>query len=208
MGDRRRADRTKKRLACTLVIGDTRLAGIVLDLSASGIFVQTSANPAPGAELGLEIEIPGEPQRPLLAVRVARRKVVPPRLKSVVHGGLGLQIESAPEAYFRYLAQLQPDEAAAASPTVAASPAKPSLGVKAPPAKLSPARGRGALRGTPPRPAAVAKKERFRVRVSQIGGSRSRSLEVSAASEEEARREAMAAAGEGWKILGCERVAS
>jgi hypothetical protein len=46
------------------------------------------------------------------------------------------------------------------------------------------------------------------VRVSQIGGSRSRSLEVSATSEEEARREAMAASGEGWKILACERVVS
>jgi hypothetical protein len=46
------------------------------------------------------------------------------------------------------------------------------------------------------------------VRVSQIGGSRSRSLEVDAASEEEARREAVVAVGEGWKILACERVAS
>jgi hypothetical protein len=42
--------------------------------------------------------------------------------------------------------------------------------------------------------------------VSQIGGSRSRSLEVSAASEEEARREVMAASGKGWRILACERV--
>jgi hypothetical protein len=45
------------------------------------------------------------------------------------------------------------------------------------------------------------------VRVSQVSGSRSRSLLVNAASEEEARREALDASGEGWKILACERVA-
>jgi hypothetical protein len=123
MGWVRRAERTKKRLACTLVIEGSRLAGIVLDISATGLFVQTSANPAPGTQLDVEIDIPGESKRPLLAARVARRKVVPPRLKSVVHAGLGLQIESAPEAFFGYLAQLQSAEAAAA-PEKAGSPAK------------------------------------------------------------------------------------
>jgi Tfp pilus assembly protein PilZ len=136
-----RAERTRKRLACTLMVEDSRLAGIVLDISASGLFVQTSANPSPGTRLELEIEIPGESQRALLAVRVARRKVVPPRLKSVVHAGLGLQIENAPEAFFRYLAQLQAGEAAAASPAVAA-----------PPAKTPPAYRSGARRGAPRRP--------------------------------------------------------
>jgi hypothetical protein len=184
------------------VIEGSRLAGIVLDVSASGFFVQTSANPSPGTRLDLEIDIPGESQRSLVAVRVARRKVVPSRLKSVVHGGLGLQIESAPEPFFRYLAQLQAGEAAEASPAAAAPPAKPSPPVTAPPAKPSAAHRSGARRRAPP----AAPEERFRVRVSQVGGSRSRSLEVSAASAEEARREAMAAAGEGWKILGCERV--
>jgi len=196
------AARTKKRLTCALVIDGSRMSGIVLDLSASGVFVQTSANPPPGAELGLEFEIPGALERSLLAVRVARKKVAPPRLRSVVQGGLGLQIVSAPEAYFGYVAQLQPAEAAAASPGVAPPPA-----TAAPPAKAKPARRSAALRVVPPRAAAAAKEKLFRVRVSQITGSRSRSLEVSATSEAEARREAMASAGEGWKILDCERVA-
>jgi hypothetical protein len=195
MGGSLRAKRTKKRLACTLVIEGNDLAGIVLDVSASGLFVQTSANPSPGARLELELEIPGESQRSRLAVRVARKKVVPPRLKGVVHGGLGLQIESAPEPFFRYLAQLQVGETAEAAPAVTAPPAKPS------PAR----RSRVRRRASPPPPTAVVE-EHFRVRVSQIGGSRSRSLDVSAASEQEARREAMALSGEGWKILGCERV--
>ena len=188
-GDQRSFERTKKRLTCTLIIGDRPTAGIVLDISPSGLFVQTSANPPPGAKLDLEIDIPGESQRSVLVVRVARMKVVPPRLKSITHAGLGLQIESAPEAYYRYLTQLQPGEAGAA-----------------PPAKPSPARGSGARRGPSLRLRAVAKEECFRVRASQAGSSRSRSLKVRAASEEEACHKAMAALGQGWDILACKRL--
>ena len=203
---RRAAARTKKRLTCAVVIGGSRLSGIVLDLSANGLFVQTSANPPPGAELGLELELPGEPERTFLLVRVARKKVVPPRLRSVVHGGLGLRIKRAPEAYFSYVARLQCAEVAEESPAVAAAPAKASAAVTASPKKASPGRGIGARRVVPPRVPVVAKGQRFRVRVSQISGSRSRLLEVIAASEEEARRKAVGASGEGWKILACERV--
>ena len=204
---RRTATRTKKRLACSVVIDGSRMSGIVLDLSANGLFVQTSANPPPGAELGLELELPGEPERTLLVVRVARKKVVPPRLRSVAHGGLGLRIKRAPEAYFSYVARLQCAEVAEESPAVAAAPAKASPAVTASPKKASPGRRSGARRVAPPRAPAAANGKRFRVRVSQISGSRSRSLDVTAASEEEARRKAMGASGEGWKILACERVA-
>ena len=75
MGSGSRAKRTKKRLACTLLIEGNRLAGIVLDLSATGFFVQTSANPKPGTRFNLELDLPGEPERALLAVRVARKEV-------------------------------------------------------------------------------------------------------------------------------------
>jgi hypothetical protein len=221
--DRRAATRTKKRLTCTLVIDASRLSGIVLDLSGTGFFVQTSANPVPGTEIGLELDLPGQEERLVLAVRVARRKVVPPRLKSVVHGGLGLEIQNAPEAYYGFVAQLQAGEdgaapssetpsavkpaarkasgAVAASPTESTPPRAPS-----PARKLSPARKSGVRRAAPARPGAPEQK-RFRVRVSQTSGSRSRSLDVSAISEAAARREALAACGEGWKILACELVA-
>jgi hypothetical protein len=138
---------------------------------------------------------------------VARRKVVPPRLKSVVHAGLGLQIQNAPESYFSFVAQLQPDEEGPAQPAQAAAPKQAAPPVKSvPPAKKPDAR-RSSSRGASPSRPPAPKRERFRVRVSQIGGSRSRSLEVEATSEDEARREATAACGEGWKILACDRVA-
>jgi hypothetical protein len=207
--DRRAATRTKKRLTCTLVIDGHRLSGIVLDLSGTGFFVQTSANPLPDSEIGLELDIPGQEERLVLAVRVARRKVVPPRLKSVVHGGLGLAIQNAPEAYFTYVAQLQADEEAAASdpaPGMETAASRSSPAPAASPRKVSPARKSAPRRAAPPRPSA-ARQERFRVRVSQTSGSRSRSLDISASSEEDARRQALASCGEGWKILACDRVA-
>lgn len=208
----RGAARTKKRLTCTLVIDGARLSGIVLDLSASGLFVQTSANPPAGSEIGLEIDVPGQQQRLDLVVRVVRRKVVPPRLKSVVHAGLGLQIQNAPEGYFRYVAQLQPGNTPAASAKAAAPETAAALETGAPPAEAAPAAKAAAARasasrGGAPSRAPAPRQERFRVRVSQIGGSRSRSLEIKAASESEARSEAETACGEGWKILACDRVA-
>jgi hypothetical protein len=247
---KRGAARTKKRLTCALVIDGARLPAIVLDLSASGFFVQTSANPPPGSEIGLEIDVPGEKQRLALTVRVVRRKVVPPRLKSVVHAGLGLQILNAPEAYFSFVAQLQENEdRAASSETTTATgtsappakvraaakkaspgrpaafakrapaakrgaaakelpPVKAAAPAKSPPPARTAAPRRSASRGESPAQPPAPRQERFRIRVSQIGGSRSRSLEITAASEDEARREAEAACGEGWKILACDRVAA
>ena len=38
-------DRVKQRLTCELVIGDRNHQGIVLDLSKTGLFIQTSASP-------------------------------------------------------------------------------------------------------------------------------------------------------------------
>ena len=44
---------------------------------------------------------------------------------------------------------------------------------------------------------------RFRLRMSQIQGSRSRSVIVCATSEAEARSQAIEESGEGWKIIEC-----
>ena len=47
---------------------------------------------------------------------------------------------------------------------------------------------------------------RFRVRVREIGGSRSRRIEVSASDREAARGRALEEIGEGWKILDVEEL--
>jgi hypothetical protein len=105
--DRRRNDRSKKRMGCTLWVEGARFSGIVLDMSASGLFVQSSANVVPGTPVQIELNgLPGKDSI-VLQAHVARRKVVPARLKSVAQGGVGVRIAQAPEAYYALLAKVQ-----------------------------------------------------------------------------------------------------
>ena len=119
MSDNRRMPRTKKRLSCTLIADDQRTAGIVLDVSATGLFVQTSATILPGAKVELEIQLP-EGTTLLLHTSVMRRRTVPPQLRSVARGGLGLAVEGTPEEYYKLIGDLQGPRETAVAPKPAA----------------------------------------------------------------------------------------
>jgi len=197
-----RLERTRKRLSCALTIEKRHYSGIVLDLSGSGLFIQTTAPAEPGTGLRVELAVPGQAEPLPIQARVARRKVVPPRLVTVAQGGLGVRIEQAPEAYYALIAEMQRTKL----PSAEEKPAQPSR----PPPRAK-ARGRLQRRaleaarrslGAPPRPEPSGC---FRVRLGQVHGSRSRFLEVKADSEDEARERAVAEVGEGWKVLSCER---
>lgn len=155
-------------MACRITTGGKQFSGVILDLSATGLFVQTSAKPPPEEPLTVEISVPGQREALRLEARVVRLLIVPPRLISVAHGGLGLRITNAPEAYFAFLGSILPE---AARPTATAASGAPA-------------------------------KRGFRVRVSQIGGTRSRTLHVLAESPEEAVALAFEETGPGWKVLG------
>ncbi|TDJ15265.1 MAG: hypothetical protein E2O69_12320 [Deltaproteobacteria bacterium] len=204
--DRRRAERTRRRMACSLWVGQRRHTGIVLDISATGLFIQTSASPPPNSVVELELSMPGESEVVLVRAVVARRKAVPPRLITVAHGGLGLRIENAPEAYFTLVASLQdPDltlseTAASGSGEAATSPPEQNGAPKSDDEESRSKRERK----LPPRQAPPPRRS-FQVRIQQ--GARSRRLEVTAASEKDARQQALAEVGEGWKVLGCDPIA-
>lgn len=106
MDDNRRMPRTKKRLSCTVLVSNQSYTGIVLDVSATGIFVQTSAAPKPGEPVHVDLQMPGGEILPLEAT-VARRRKVPARLKSIAQGGVGLCLDAPPEAYFSMIGDLQ-----------------------------------------------------------------------------------------------------
>jgi hypothetical protein len=126
--EKRRAKRTRKRLPCVLHVGSSRHSGVVVDVSATGLFVQTSASSPPGTTGALELNLPGYPERFRLEVTVARTKAVPPRLRTVAQGGLGLKILQAPEEYYGYVDRLQPrEEERAEKPAAAAARPKRKL---------------------------------------------------------------------------------
>jgi hypothetical protein len=184
----RTAKRAKRRLACRIVTGGQRFSGVILDLSSSGLFVQTTARPRPHDAVTVEISIPGQREPLRVEAQVARLRLVPPQLVVVAQGGVGLRIRNAPEGYFAFLTAVLPE------PTAAGSAAEPDADERED-LELRPAAG-----APPP----AAPRRRYRVRMSQLGGARSRTLRIDARSAQQAASLAVEAAGDGWKVLETE----
>lgn len=75
---------------------------MVLDVSRTGLFVRTTAAARPGE--GVDVVL-SSGERIELSAQVVWQKRVPPRLRNVAEGGLGLRIRYAPEPYFALLAE-------------------------------------------------------------------------------------------------------
>jgi hypothetical protein len=199
---KKRAERIRRRVTCELLLDGRSYRGIVLDLSETGVFVQTEATPQPGARLTVRFHAPGGVEIEV-AASVARRKVAPRELAGVVRGGLGLRIERPPASYFELIGSADA-EAAARSTATAGPRAGMGAGSRvAPPVPRAP-RSDEAAGPARPVPPAVDTRPEFRVRVKQSAGPRSRTLKVRAASSDEARRSAMQELGAGWEILSVE----
>ena len=182
--------------------------GIVLDLSGSGLFIQTSAKLSPGARVDIDLSLPDDTAR--MQIEVVRRKQVPAQLLTVAQGGIGVRILTAPETYYRFLHDLQEKEREAARqaaqsesesapPRTAAAPQKPAPAAR----PVSPSRPTAP---PPPKPAPPPEppKPRFRVRVCQTQGARSRVIDVAAVNADTASRQVLAELGEEWKLLKVE----
>jgi hypothetical protein len=180
VADGRVAKRHKWRLPCEIVSEGRSQRAIVLDLSESGLFVQTSTRLPPGVEVEVRVRL-ADSAETVLRAQVARNKQVPAQLTSVARGGVGLRILDAPLAYYEQVNAL--DNVAGEGVRI--------VGAAAPVAAPSPA---------PPQ-------SRFRVRVKQSDGPRSRSLEILANSADEARTRALSDAGVGWEAVVVEAIA-
>jgi hypothetical protein len=174
--DRRQAERFKKRIPCEIQVKGQWQPALVLDLSWNGLFVQTRSPVDPGTRVDVRLRLPGRSETLELAAVVARARRVPVRLASVAHGGLGLQIGTAPNAYYEYVAEFSKEQAGPAPPTPQPSP-KP-----APPGR------------------------QFKVRAQQTGSPRSRTLTIGADSPEQAKTLALRQLGERWTVLEVEPV--
>ena len=172
MGEGRTAKRHKWRLPCEIVSEGRSQRAIVLDISESGLFVQTGTRLPPGAEVEVRLRLEQSDEQVEVRAQVARNKQVPPQLTSVARGGVGLKILDAPLAYYEQINALGGE---AKPPAAAAAPAPP--------------------------------RDRFRVRVKQCEGPRSRSLEILAESADEARTRALSEVGSGWEVVTAETIA-
>jgi len=97
--------RYKKRIPCKLTRSRSTFSGLVVDLSRKGLFVQTGAIAKTGDEVEIVLRRWQSGAAIVVNAQVMWRRKVPPQLRSVVEGGLGLQIRYAPEPYYVMLAE-------------------------------------------------------------------------------------------------------
>lgn len=212
-------ERKRRQMPCTLTLDGRNHGGLILDVSPGGLYIQSSAKIKPGDQIEIQMTIPGIEGRHQLQVEVVRKVVVPARLLKIARGGVGVRIINAPEAYYQFMDALgvtadfgtskierlenRRARSAAASPVAGAEPEPKaeSEPEAEPEPKAEPEPGaESEPEAEPPAP-----QPQFRVRIKQSQGPRSRTVSVGADSEDDARRQALHAAGAGWIVLGVER---
>jgi hypothetical protein len=105
--EQRRFERMKLRLSCELHYEGRHSTGMVLDISARGLFVRTTTGARPPAGADFRVLITGADSGDMeLRARLARSRVVRRELVSAASGGFGLELVSAPEAYYNLLKPL------------------------------------------------------------------------------------------------------
>ncbi len=211
--ERRRGEpRIKKRIACELGVGEKRYNGLVLDLSSHGLFVQTAAQPDPGARVRVAISAPGRSAPLVVEALVARNKLVPPQLRTVAQGGLGLHVPQPTPEFAQFVADVRRP---VKIQKVSILPGKPPALQQD--KTLTKERldrffaGRARKTEHQPgdeRPIAgpYTRLPRWRIRLRHDGGEGTRSFIVRSESEADAREQVLAEIDDGWKIEAIDRV--
>jgi hypothetical protein len=201
-------ERKRRQMPCTLTLDGRNHGGLVLDVSPGGLYIQSSAKMKPGDQVEIQMTLPGIEGRHHLQVEVVRKVVVPAQLLKVARGGVGVRIINAPEAYYQFMddlgvtsdagtskiEQLENRRAKSEAASTAAE-AEPEPKPKPEPEPKSEAE---------PEAESPAPQPQYRVRIKQSQGPRSRTVSVEADSEDDARNQALHAAGAGWIVLGVE----
>jgi hypothetical protein len=194
-------ERKRRQMPCTLTLDGRNHGGLILDVSPGGLYIQSTAKIKPGDQIEIQMTIPGIEGRHQLQVEVVRKVVVPVQLLKVARGGVGVRIINAPEAYYQFMDELGVTADAGTSKIEQLENRRARSAAAAPlaEAKSEPEAEPEAKAETP------ALQPKFSVRIKQSQGPRSRTVSVEADSEDDARRQALHAAGAGWIVLGVER---
>lgn len=102
--ERRVFSRLPYRIPCEFVHDGHKLAGIVTDVSARGVFVETSHRIPAGTELRLVLRDPKGSIE--LLGHVMREKRSHRSARQVLAGGFGVRLDVVPEPFFRLLIEL------------------------------------------------------------------------------------------------------
>jgi hypothetical protein len=100
--DRREACRVKQRIPCAVMVNGDRHPGVVQNLSARGLFVETHAALPLGAAAVVAFRTTAGEQF-VLEASVPNRRHIPHSLKLLSSGGVGLHLVGPPAAYQRWV---------------------------------------------------------------------------------------------------------
>ncbi len=191
-------ERKRRQMPCTLTLDGRNHGGLVLDVSPGGLYIQSSAKIKPGDQFEIQMTIAGVEGRVRIQVEVVRKVVVPARLLKIARGGVGVRIVNAPEAYYQFMDDLGVTADAGTSKIEQLENRRAESAAAPPVAEADPESKTEAEQPAP--------QSQFRARIKQSHGPRSRTVSVEADSDDDARRQALHAAGAGWIVLGVERV--
>ncbi|MFQ5417560.1 MAG: PilZ domain-containing protein [Myxococcota bacterium] len=201
-----RAPRAKKRISCEIVLEDSRYSGIVLDLSATGLWVQTNAKFVQATTAArarvtvtVNLSVAGRDERVTVCARVARKKIVPPQFLGLAHGGLGLAVIDPSPAFFDFVAEISPEQAEAVS--IERAKQEKRAGETDIPREGT--AGAGSNNGAVEKPAPA---KRFRIHAVETTSGKKSTYLVSCATEDEASAQVIEQLGVAWQVLFIERI--
>jgi PilZ domain len=192
--ERRRSPRYRCRLPCGIRHGAERDDGTLLDVSLSGLLVQTTLELTQGDPVDLEIN--GQLKVTALAWHSRRARRGREAMNVV-----GMMLSEVGPDYERFVGGLEQRRAAAAPPRPAPEPPAASTACAAEEAP-SPEPVR---RAPPPLPQRLTW---WRLRVKAKDAPRTRIVTLAAASRDEAIERSLAEMGEGWEILDAQTTAA
>jgi hypothetical protein len=108
--ERRRGKRTRQRVLCEFSAHGQAHRGLVVDLSPNGLFIHTDASVKPGADVEVRLTSFGAHPELVLRGEVARRRIIPALLASVIRSGIGVRIREAPDEYYATLGEDGPPD--------------------------------------------------------------------------------------------------
>ena len=175
--------RYRKRVPVEFDDGDGHHVGMVLNVSKGGLFVSSRATPRVGTRIVLNFSGQTGALADGIPARVVWKRKVHRSANAVADGGIGLEIEGAKEVFQDFVQGLVPGLAAPSPDESASVRAEESASVRAEEA------------GVP------APSMRFLVRAGVSGTPRTRTIEIGAESEEQARVRALESLGDPWQLL-------